>query len=71
MEEAGMLTGTIKRFYGDRGFGFIRPDDGSDDVFFHVSFTGGVTLAERDRVEFEMGIDPKTGRERAQAVRLI
>jgi cold shock protein len=71
MEEAGMLTGTIKRFYGDRGFGFIRPDDGSDDVFFHVLVTGGVTLAERDRVEFEMGIDPKTGRERAQAVRLI
>ena len=31
------MTGTIKRIVRDKGFGFITPDDGSDDVFFHRS----------------------------------
>lgn len=31
------MTGKIKKLVVDRGFGFIKPQDGSDDVFFHIS----------------------------------
>jgi CspA family cold shock protein len=69
-----MPTGTIKRYFEDRGFGFIIPDDGGGDVFFHLkSFTAawGVKPTAKARVEFETGVDPATGRSRAQNVRLV
>lgn len=51
------LTGTIKWFNGAKGYGFIAPDDGSEDVFVHFSaiqMTGYRTLEEGDRVEFSV-----------------
>lgn len=50
-----MTTGTVKFFDAQRGFGFIRPDDGSKDVFVHVSAlnqAGMSTLSEGQKVQF-------------------
>ena len=50
-------TGTVKWFNEGKGFGFISPDDGSKDLFAHFSEiqgTGFKTLAENQRVEFEV-----------------
>jgi CspA family cold shock protein len=52
------MTGTIKRIVRDKGFGFIAPDDGSGDVFFHRSRLAGRTqfedLREGEQVEFQV-----------------
>ncbi|OBF10501.1 cold-shock protein [Mycobacterium sp. ACS4331] len=52
-----MAQGTVKWFNGEKGFGFIAPDNGSADVFVHYSeITGGGfrTLEENARVQFEI-----------------
>jgi cold shock protein len=57
-----MAQGTVKWFNGDKGFGFITPDDGGKDVFVHFSEIRGSgfrTLEENQRVEFELGQGPK------------
>ncbi len=52
------MTGTIKKLMRDKGFGFIVPDDGSDDVFFHRSRLGPKMqfddLREGDQVQFQV-----------------
>ena len=57
-----MLTGTVTWFNTTKGFGFIAPDDGDDDVFVHISAlerSGLRTLGEGERVRFE----PRPGRD--------
>jgi CspA family cold shock protein len=52
-----MHQGTVKFFSTQRGFGFIAPDDGSKDVFVHVSEVeraGLGTLAEGQKISFEI-----------------
>jgi CspA family cold shock protein len=54
---AAMPTGTVKFFNTTKGFGFIRPDDGSKDVFVHISAverSGLGTLTENQKVSFEV-----------------
>jgi len=68
-----MPSGTIARIVGDRGFGFIKPDTGGDDVFFHhssVASGGFDNLQEGQTVEFEMGRDQRSNKARAENVRL-
>jgi len=56
------MTGTIKFFNTEKGYGFIRPDDGGRDVFVHVSAvtrSGLGTLTEGQRVSFEIEPDKR------------
>ena len=51
-----MPNGTVKWFNGEKGFGFITPDDGSKDLFVHQSAINGEgyrTLNEGDKVSYE------------------
>jgi cold shock protein len=52
-----MATGTVKWFSGEKGYGFITPDDGSTDVFVHFSAISGEgfkNLAEGQKVEYDV-----------------
>jgi cold shock protein len=52
-----MSNGTVKFFNNDKGFGFIQPDDGSKDVFVHISAVeraGLATLTENQKVSFDV-----------------
>jgi len=56
--EFAVAQGTVKWFNAEKGFGFITPDDGSQDVFVHFSeiqATGYRSLDEGQKVEFEVG----------------
>ncbi|MBE0593794.1 MAG: cold-shock protein [Gemmatimonadales bacterium] len=62
-------TGTVKWFNESKGFGFITPDGGGDDLFAHFSEiqgSGFKTLTENQRVEFEV----TQGRKGQQASRI-
>jgi CspA family cold shock protein len=62
MRDSNMATGTVKFFNQTRGFGFITPDDGSKDVFVHISAverSGLTTLTEGQKVSFEVQPDAR------------
>ena len=57
-----MITGTVKFFNTTKGFGFIAPEDGSKDVFVHISAverSGMGPLVEGQKVSFEVQADPR------------
>jgi CspA family cold shock protein len=57
-----MVVGTVKWFNAEKGYGFITPDDGGNDVFAHftaISMSGYRSLTENQRVEFEITQGPK------------
>ena len=69
-----MSNGTVKWFNSQKGFGFIAPDDGGNDVFVHITAVeraGLSTLNEGQKVSFDLIADRRTGRSAAQNLRLI
>ena len=70
-----MTQGTIRSLRTDRGFGFITPDAGGEDLFFHTSAVAGHAfdqLHEGQRVSFAAGVDPRNPqRTRAEDVQPI
>ena len=60
-----MATGTVKWFNATKGFGFIQPDDGGNDVFVHISAVeraGMGSLNEGQKLSFESKLDSQRGK---------
>ena len=57
-----MATGTVKWFNDSKGFGFVTPDDGGDDLFAHfsaINMDGFKTLTEGQKITFDVTQGPK------------
>jgi CspA family cold shock protein len=60
-----MITGTVKFYNDQKGFGFIQPDDGSKDVFVHATAlerAGMRSLTQGQKVAFDTAEDRRTGK---------
>lgn len=67
-----MAMGIVKWFNPEKGYGFIRPEDGSCDVFVHISAVqkaGHTTLAEGARVSYEL-LPGRSGKMSAENLRV-
>jgi cold shock protein len=71
-EPPGEMLGSIVTYFEEKGFGFLRPESGGRDVFFHVSRLQqgqSTELVPGARVAYELGMD-RTGKMAASAVRI-
>ena len=69
-----MATGTVKWFNGQKGFGFIQPDDGGADVFVHISAVerAGLTdLREGQKVSYEITQYRRSGKSSADQLNAL
>eukprot|EP00404_Azadinium_spinosum_P024174 CAMPEP_0180591012 /NCGR_PEP_ID=MMETSP1037_2-20121125/18975_1 /TAXON_ID=632150 /ORGANISM="Azadinium spinosum, Strain 3D9" /LENGTH=96 /DNA_ID=CAMNT_0022609267 /DNA_START=71 /DNA_END=361 /DNA_ORIENTATION=- len=65
------LTGTVKKFMEDKGFGFITPDDGGDDVFIHIKQCNCESLSEGDQVSYDSEWNDRKGKYQGNNCSLI
>ena len=64
-KDISMMTGTVKFYNGQKGYGFIQPDGGGKDVFVHASAlerAGMHGLVEGQKVSFDTSEDRRTGK---------
>lgn len=69
-----MITGTVKWFNAQKGFGFIRPDAGGPDVFVHISAVqraGMHGLDEGQKISYELVPDRRAGKSAADNIRRV
>ena len=69
-----MQTGTVKWFNSQKGFGFIQPDEGGNDVFVHISAVeraGLNGLNEGQKVSFDIVADRRSGKSSADNLRAV
>ena len=69
-----MTTGTVKWFNDQKGFGFIQPDDGGNDVFVHISAVeraGMRLLNEGQKIAFDVVADRRTGKSSAGNLQVV
>jgi CspA family cold shock protein len=69
-----MAIGTVKWFSATKGFGFIQPDDGSKDVFVHISAVeraGMHDLNEGQKISYDIVADRRTGKSSADNLKPV
>lgn len=69
-----MISGIVKWYSSDKGYGFILPDGGGPDAFIHVKeleSSGIHNLREGQRVSYEMVLDRKTGKSKAGNLAIV
>lgn len=72
MQNQQETTGTVKWFNDQKGFGFIQPNNGGNDVFVHISAVeraGMRSLKEGQNISFDLQRDPKNGKDSAANLR--
>jgi CspA family cold shock protein len=68
-----LATGKVKVWFEQRGFGFVVPHEGGEDVFCHIKNVAGKlpALTQGQRVQFREAVSPKSGRTEAKDVEVI
>jgi len=69
-----MTTGTVKFYNSQKGFGFIQPEDGAQDVFVHATAlerSGVSGLDEGQKVSFETEIDSRSGKTAVSKLEIV
>ncbi len=69
-----MKTGTVKFYNSQKGYGFIQPDDGGKDVFVHATAlerAGMMGLVEGQKVQFDVEVDRRSGKDAAANLQQI